>query len=102
MTQARMLKLLSYVQKVNDQFDGYIQATFTCEFKRESLKLWFYDKQSGGEENRYYIYHTELGVTDTVNGSIYTIFDANLVKAEKHIRRVILEGNTDERETVSG
>ena len=102
MTQARMLRLLSYVKQVNDQFDGYIQATFICEFKRESLKLWFYNKQTNGEASKYYIYHTELGATDTVNGSIYTIFDANLVKAEKHIRRVILEGNTDERETVSG
>ena len=106
MTQARMIKFLGYVKQVNDLYRGDVHAIFTVGYREKAVKLWFNDKIHGKPDNRFYIYNSSPWCKDSIDGTIYTMFDPNLARAEKHILRLIREANnkgeSDERETVSG
>ena len=106
MTQERLTRLLSYVMKVNAMYKGEIQASIMVDYIEESLKIWFDDKQYGAKVNRYYCYHTNGLSADRTRGGIRSIYDPNLVKAEKHILRVLCEadvrGDSSERQAISG
>lgn len=105
MTQERMAKFLAYVNRVNKSYHGDVHAGFTSEYKDESLKIWFNDKIHGKPDNRFFCYHTSAWYGDGINKNVYTRHDPNLVRAEKHILKVIREadkGYSDERQAISG
>ena len=105
MTQARMTKFLAYVKRANEAYKGDVHAGFTTEYRDDSVKIWINDKIHGKAENRFYTYHTSAWYEDEIKNEIYTRHDPNLVRAEKHLLKLIREaneGDSDERKAVSG
>lgn len=106
MTQKRMIKFLQYVKQVNDAYCHDVVAIFSVERKEESFRLWFSAKFCDAKDSQFYIYTTHHRVRDEVRKNIYTRYDPNLERAERHILRLLKEaenrGQADEGEAVSG